>query len=151
MNRTNLGEQVNHSYQRVFQDGYDNAAQHWKKGLLVLMVTIASVCTWELIAGQHGILAQRKLKAATINLAAENQDLTRQVRDRREQNRLLATSDFVAEKAIRETLLRARPGEIVYLFNEVPTEANNTPLTFDDVIVVPKPLEKEPRENPPSH
>jgi len=145
VNRTSLGEQVNHSYQRVFQDGYDNAAQHWKKGLLILMVTVASVCTWELVAGRHGILAQRKLQAATLKLAAENQALTRQVRESTEQNRQLATSDFVAEKAIRETLLRARPGEVVYLFNEVPTEINNTPLTFDDVIVVPTPAKKEPK------
>ncbi|MDZ4805341.1 MAG: hypothetical protein SGI90_10815 [Candidatus Eisenbacteria bacterium] len=150
MNRPSLNEQVTNSYRRAFQGGYDNAAQHWKKGLLAIMVTVVSVCTWELVAGRQGILAERKRQAQNTGLATENQSLTRQVADLAEQNRELATSDFVAEKTIRETLLRARPGEVVYLFNETPT-ANNTPLTFDDVIIVPTPPKKDPKETPASH
>ena len=151
MNRTSLNEQVTNSYRRAFQGGYDNAAQHWKKGLLAIMVTVVSVCTWELVAGRQGILAQRKLQTTNTKLAASNESLARQGNDLAEQNRLLATSDFIAEKTIRETLLRARPGEVVYLFNETPNNNNNTPLTFDDVIIVPTPPKKDPKETPAAH
>ena len=151
MKSTSLNQQVTNSYHRAVEGGFDNAAQHWKKGLLAIMVGVVSVCTWEFVAGQQGMLAQRNRRDQNARLAATNESLKRQVTDLAEQNRRLATSDFIAEKIIRETLLRARPGEVVYLFNETPTQTNNTPLTFDDVIIVPTPPKKDPKPTPSGH
>jgi cell division protein FtsB len=145
VNRTSLNEPAGNRYQRIFHDGYDNAAQHWKKGLVILLTGIVALCAWEFVAGNQGILAQKKLEATTAQLARDNAELDRQVKDLAEQNRLLATSDFVAEKTIRETLLRAKPGEMIYLFDE--SAAGGTPMTFDDVLVVPTPPKKEKPES----
>jgi len=147
VNRTSLNEQVTNRYQRLFHDGYDNAAQHWKKGLALILVTVVALCAWEFVAGRQGILALKKVRADLVKLSQLNADTERQVKALAEQNRLLATSDFVAEKTIRETLHRARPGEIIYLFDESAT--GGTPMTFDDVTIVRAPPKNDPKENPP--
>ncbi|HEX7878144.1 MAG TPA: septum formation initiator family protein [Candidatus Eisenbacteria bacterium] len=146
MNRTSLNEQVTNRYQRIFHDGYDNAAQHWKKGLALLLVTVTGLCAWELVAGNQGILARKRVKADIARLIAANADLARQQKDYAAQNRGLATNDFMAEKAAREILHRARPGEIIYLFEE--SAAGGTPMTFSDVTIVQAPPAKADKEKP---
>ena len=59
-------------YHRVFQGGYDNAAQHWKKGLVVVLTVLVSCSGIELVFGEHGLLKQKELEATVIKPAEPN-------------------------------------------------------------------------------
>ena len=140
-------------YQRAFQNGYDGAQQHWRKALLALWLLVVGVCTWEFVGGPSGVVARRDLQAQAGEIKARNERLAREAQALDEQVRLLATDDFIAEKTIREQMNLARPGEITYLFNETEQASGSSlPMTFDDVIIAPRPPKKEEAKPPaPGH
>jgi cell division protein FtsB len=130
-------------YQRVFQGGYDNAAQHWKKALVVLLAGIVLWSGLELVFGDHGLLRQRELESERLRLEAENAELAANVDRLAEQNQRRASDAFATEKMIRELLKRARPGEVIYVFEENPAAASSLPMTFHNVLVVPRATPRE--------
>jgi cell division protein FtsB len=142
--RETLAEQVANRYQRVFQDGYDNAAQHWRPALMIGLGLVVALCSWEFIAGEHGVIALRHLKSDTDHLVAENATLLREVTDLRDQNHLISSDRFMAEKICREQLHMAFPGETVYFFKETPGDSkSDLPMTPDGVRIVQAPPVKD--------
>lgn len=143
MNRATLTQGLSDRYQRAFQNGYDGAQQHWRKALLLLWLLVVGVCAWEFVGGQSGLLARRDMMARTQQMEMRNRELERAAEELGEQVQRLATDDFIAEKTIREYMSMARPGEIVYYFNETSATGSRLPRTFDDVHVAPLPPQKE--------
>ena len=130
-------------YQRAFQGSYEGAIQHWKKFAAIHALGVTALYGYEFLAGQNGWLTIRRVERETAKIEAENVQLTKSVFELKQQDRLLATDDFVLEKTVRENLRMARPGEILYLFDETPQNASSTsPVRFQDVTVAKRPKEK---------
>jgi cell division protein FtsB len=130
-------------YQRVFQGGYDNAAQHWKKGLVALLAGLVIWSGIELVFGEHGLLKQKELEAERARLESENAVLAGNVSRMAEENHRMATDDFMGEKMAREMLKRAKPGEVIYFFEENPAAGSSLPMTYKDVRVVTRPPKRD--------
>jgi cell division protein FtsB len=90
------------------------------------MVGVALLSGYEFLSGETGWLKMKRVQADTERMLAENQSLTVRVKNLREQERLLASDDFVLEKIVRENLRLTRPGEILYIFDETPVNAAST-------------------------
>jgi cell division protein FtsB len=113
-------------YQRAFQGSYEGAIQYWPVILATFMVGVALLSGYEFLSGETGWLKMKRVQADTERMLAENQSLTVRVKNLREQERLLASDDFVLEKIVRENLRLTRPGEILYIFDETPVNAAST-------------------------
>jgi cell division protein FtsB len=144
MTRPRFSPELANRYHRAFQDSYEGALHHWRTFLAAVVVGVTVLYGHAFLYGKTGWFTMRKVARETALIEAENRDMEQQVRDLQEQERLLSTNDFVLEKLVRENLRMARPGEMIYLFEETSANESSTgPVEFDDVTVAKRPPERK--------
>lgn len=123
-----------------------SARQHWRWLAGIGVALLLFLYGYEFVAGDRGLLALGRLRSETESLRARNVAL----KSERETLARQATATdlksyeadpFLLEKTVRESRHLARPGEIIYTFDEAGTAT--TPTGLPEVTIAPRPPRKE--------
>lgn len=126
-----------------------NVVARWKQFAPVLLVICSAVIVCICFFGGDSFSDLRRLRAALMTQRAANRVLNDQVTRMRREVRGLQSDPRALEKAARNELSLARPGEMVFFFED--GEPMGARAQSGSGVVAPEVMPSQRRESPLSH